>query len=230
VSVLRAIFLSLLFHAGLAAIAVLLLSAAPEPTVRVELDLSSVDLSFAEQEAEAPPVQAQAAAPDVPPPKPRVETRPPETPQERPVSRPPEASEPFFPEPQVEISTLVTPPRTETVEEKPPPPPSAPAAPVVAAPAPRQARVDAPPKPRRTIKPVYPEEARKRGEEGDATVELVVGADGHVTEARIVASTGFAALDEAALKAVRAARFTPARAGGKTVSATARLTLRFRLR
>ena len=37
-------------------------------------------------------------------------------------------------------------------------------------------------------------------------------------------------LDAAALKAVRAARFTPAKSGGEAVASTARLTLTFRLR
>lgn len=225
-SVLRAIFLSLLIHAALAAVAVLLFSVTPAPTVRVELDLSSVDLSFAEQEAEAPPVQAAPAVlPRTPPPRPRAVTPPPEPPRERPHARPPEAAAPASPEPQVEIAQLEALPR-KAVEE----PPPAPSASAVAPSAPRQARVDAPPKPRRTIRPVYPDGARRRGEEGRATVEFLVGEDGRVAEARVVASTGFAELDAAALKAVRTARFTPARADGKAVAAPARLTLNFKLR
>ena len=220
-SVFRAIFLSFLVHAALAALAALLLSVTPTPTVSVELDLSSVDLSFAEQEAEAPPSAASPASPNIHPPALRAETPlPPPTPQASQVPRPPAASTPHFPEPQVEQAVMET--------------PAAPVAPAasaaIEAPAPRQAHVEAPPKPRRTIRPDYPNGARMRGEEGEATVAFVVGADGTVGDAHIVASTGFAELDAAALKAVRSARFTPARADGEPVAASVQMSLRFKLK
>ena len=99
-----------------------------------------------------------------------------------------------------------------------------------AAPAPVQARVDAPPAPRRKICPKYPVEARRRGEEGDVTVELAVDARGRVTDVKVVASCGFAALERAAVAAARNATFRPAKRGHKAVPALARLTLTFRLR
>ena len=99
-----------------------------------------------------------------------------------------------------------------------------------AAPAPVQARVDAPPAPRRKICPKYPVEARRRGEEGDVTVELAVDARGRVTDVKVVASCGFAALERAAVAAARNATFRPAKRGHKAVPAVARLTLTFRLR
>ena len=101
-----------------------------------------------------------------------------------------------------------------------------------AAPAPSQARVavDKPPSPRRRIKPEYPKGARQRGEEGDVTLELDVSADGMVDDVRIVASCGFAELEQAAMQAVKRARFVPARRGSANVQSTARLTLTFRLK
>ena len=99
-------------------------------------------------------------------------------------------------------------------------------------PAPSQARVavDKPPSPRQRIKPEYPEGARQRGEEGDVTLELDVSANGTVDDVRIVASCGFAELEQAAVQAAKRARFTPARRGPANVPATARLTLTFRLK
>ena len=100
------------------------------------------------------------------------------------------------------------------------------------APAPSQARiaVDKPPAPRRRIKPEYPRGARERGEEGDVTLELDITATGTVDDVRIIASCGFPELEQAAIQAVRRARFTPARRGSAKVPATARITLTFRLR
>ena len=90
--------------------------------------------------------------------------------------------------------------------------------------------MDKPPSPRRRIKPEYPKGARQRGEEGDVTLELDITVDGVVSGMRIVASCGFAELEQAAVQAVKRARFTPARRGSANVPATARLTLTLRLK
>ena len=69
-----------------------------------------------------------------------------------------------------------------------------------------------------------------RGEEGDVVLSLHVTASGEVDRVEVVASSGFADLDEAAVKAAQKARFTPARSGSRRVDAHARLTLTFKLR
>ncbi len=46
----------------------------------------------------------------------------------------------------------------------------------------------------------YPDEARRRAEEGEVTVRFTVAGDGRVTEASLVKGSGFAALDTAALR------------------------------
>ena len=94
-----------------------------------------------------------------------------------------------------------------------------------------QARVEVPPRLKRAIwLPAYPRGSRQRGEEGVVTLEVRVGVSGEVEEAEVVGSSGFAALDEAALKAVRKATFEPARTGERPIASTVRLPLRFRLR
>ena len=58
----------------------------------------------------------------------------------------------------------------------------------------------------------YPASALRAGEEGVVDYEIGVGADGRVTDCRIVASSGSAILDSATCRAIRArARFAPAR-------------------
>ena len=221
-----ALILSVLIHGLIAAGLIAYLEYAPQPDVLATLDLSSVELSFAEQVEET-----AAVAPALPSaeaerrtPKPKVEEPPPKVKLEKPL--PPDAGEVRFPEPK-EDARLKTEDakakdeRRETRDEK------AASAPTVA---PRQARLDAPPKPKRNIKPDYPKGARQRGEQGDVVLEIRVNAEGTVDGVKVAVSSGFAELDEAAIKAAKAARFSPARSGHDAVASTARLTLSFKLR
>ena len=80
------------------------------------------------------------------------------------------------------------------------------------------------------IVPVYPRSARRKGHEGRVTVEISVAEDGGIASAEVVASSGHAELDAAALGAVRTARFAPATEDGVSVSGRLRLTFDFRLR
>lgn len=79
------------------------------------------------------------------------------------------------------------------------------------------------------IHPYYPLGARLRGEEGIVKVEAHVGVDGCVLDCAVVKSSGFPALDNAALNAVNRAHFVsaqslPIKTGSETV-----LTFRFDL-
>lgn len=188
---------------------------APGPEVNATLDLSSVELSFADEVDDTAAVLPQLSAP---PPVPAVDTPP------EPVPEPP-------PETLPEIPDAVDVPKPEEKPRLPdPPPPQAEAAEQQSAPRPLQARVDAPPRPKRTIRPEYPKGARQRGEQGDVVVEMLVNAEGTVDGASVVVSSGFAELDDAALRAVRSARFTPAKSGRRSVASTARITLNFKLK
>jgi TonB family protein len=76
---------------------------------------------------------------------------------------------------------------------------------------------------------VYPAEARAAEVEADVAVEIVVDSRGRVSEARALATTGYG-LDQAALCAVRAYRFSPAQRSGRAVRVRMRWNVQFRLR
>ena len=224
--VITAIGVSILLHGLVAVGLVAYLEYAPQPDVLATLDLSSVELSFAEEVRETAAVAPMpAAAPaDLRPPKPKVDEPPPEARMERPL--PPDAGEIRFPEPREDVRLKTEDAKTkderrETEDAK---PVGAPAA------APRQARLDAPPRPKRSIRPDYPKGARQRGEQGDVVLEIRVNARGTVDDVKVAVSSGFAELDEAAVRAAKAAKFSPARSGRESVASTARLKLQFKLK
>jgi protein TonB len=67
-------------------------------------------------------------------------------------------------------------------------------------------------------KPDYPALSRRLGEAGTVTLWVAVNAVGTVDDLGVLRSSGFARLDEQALKAVKLWRFTPAKRGGQTVA------------
>jgi protein TonB len=75
----------------------------------------------------------------------------------------------------------------------------------------------------------YPEQARRDGQEGRAQVKVCVGANGKVQTAETAATSGFPALDEAAIKVAKAAKFKPATSEGKPVDSCATLPVKFEL-
>jgi protein TonB len=77
--------------------------------------------------------------------------------------------------------------------------------------------------------PVYPEVARRRGQQGRVVLEVSVSAAGMPVSVRVVQSSGYASLDTAAQTAVERWRFVPATRGGAAVSAVAEVPVRFRL-
>jgi protein TonB len=76
---------------------------------------------------------------------------------------------------------------------------------------------------------VYPPVARRAEVEGDVTLEIVVDANGVVSRASVLSDHGYG-LDAAALQAVRAYRFSPARRAGRPVRVRMRWSVQFRLR
>jgi periplasmic protein TonB len=75
----------------------------------------------------------------------------------------------------------------------------------------------------------YPEQARRDGQEGRAQVKVCVGANGKIQTAETATTSGFPALDEAAIKVAKAARFKPATSEGKPVDSCATLPVKFEL-
>ncbi len=251
---LASLVVSLLLHAALAVGIVLSLDTLAAPDELLTLDLSRVELSFAQEEA-----ATDAPVPVAPSPiveekdidekeeieeevedqyeveeeveEEKVEDEVEVKKIDEKVEEPPLKQE--LPKPEQELPTPAPPPPPPKPPESPKPKPQPPAPkppPQPPTPAPIQGAIDAPPKPRQAIRPRYPQSSRMRGEEGDVVLSLHVTASGDVDRVEVIASSGFADLDEAAVKAAQKARFTPARSGSRRVDAHARLTLTFRLR
>jgi protein TonB len=80
-----------------------------------------------------------------------------------------------------------------------------------------------------SLSPAYPPAARAQEVEADVVMSIVVGPTGRVTDVRIERAAGYG-FDDAALGAVREARFLPARRQGRPVAVRIRWTVTFRLR
>ena len=236
-SIVVALVVSLLAHGLLALALVAYLEYAPEPDVLATLDLSSVELSFAEKVEETAAAMAMPATPPAKPLERPKAAEPPAPVPDKVLPLPPDPTAPKFREPTEEPRRL-EPVRQRSSDEKAAPTPEQSNNPnnpnnrtiEQFLQAPQQARIDAPPRPKRSIRPVYPKGARQRGEQGEVTLEIRVNAEGTVDEVKVVASSGFPELDAAALKAAKAARFTPAKSGRDAVASTARLKLNFKLK
>ena len=83
-------------------------------------------------------------------------------------------------------------------------------------------------RPAAPIKPHYPPRARQRGDEGDVIVDAWVGSQGEANRVAVARSAG-AEFDQAALAAVRGARFHPALRKGRPVPSRVALRLHFQL-
>jgi protein TonB len=81
-----------------------------------------------------------------------------------------------------------------------------------------------------TARKTYPEEARRRGEEGRVAVRFTVDRSGRVVDAAIVAASGSALLDEAALGLLRQAVFPAFPADMAQPRVTITTTVRYSLR
>ena len=76
--------------------------------------------------------------------------------------------------------------------------------------------------------PVYTEEARRLRVEGEVLLEVVFAASGELRVVRVVRGLGYG-LDEAAIRAARQMRFTPAVRDGQPIDFEARLHIVFQL-
>lgn len=90
-------------------------------------------------------------------------------------------------------------------------------------------RFDVPPRALQSIEPNYPLKARRKKREGDVLCEAVITKRGQVETVHVVLGSGYRELDSAALIALRRARFEPATRRGRSVEATVRITITFRL-
>jgi protein TonB len=170
-------------------------------------------------------VEIAKLEPVIEPPQKEPEVRP--VPREQPpvVRRPP--LDPL-PNPATEDKPLPIASAPPILSLPPEPAPSAPPAVTVAPAPPEPTRVVTPPPPPRVRtdaaylhnpSPAYPMAARRRGDQGTVAVKVLVSADGFPANVSLEKTSGYPALDEAALNAVRTWRFVPAREGGQAVEA-----------
>jgi protein TonB len=73
----------------------------------------------------------------------------------------------------------------------------------------------------------YPAEAAKKGIKGYVIVNLLIGKDGSVELAKVIASSPAGVFDQAALRGVRSWRFAPAKYKGSPVKVWAKQKVRF---
>jgi periplasmic protein TonB len=81
----------------------------------------------------------------------------------------------------------------------------------------------------REVRPVYTDEARRLGIEGEVVLEIIVQADGTVGNVRVVQGLR-GGLDRRAIEAVRQWRFAPARRYGAPVDVLVEIAVEFKLR
>ncbi|MDR1490869.1 MAG: energy transducer TonB [Desulfovibrio sp.] len=79
-------------------------------------------------------------------------------------------------------------------------------------------------------KPVYPELARQRGQEGLVILGVDVDERGNAVRVAVRHSSGFSLLDDAALKRVGRWRFRPAKVAGRSVAGHVLVPVEFRLK
>ena len=77
--------------------------------------------------------------------------------------------------------------------------------------------------------PRYPLTARRAGEQGTVTLRVLVTPDGMASRVAVEKSSGSPYLDAAALEAVKAWRFTPARRGAEVIESWVLVPIVFRL-
>ncbi len=106
--------------------------------------------------------------------------------------------------------------------DAPPPPPEGPRVKFIP--------YDDPPEPLSPIQPIYPEIAQEAGIEGTVVVQVFVDAKGRVKETIVLKGIPNTGLDEAAIEAIRAVRFKPAKQRERPVGVWISIPVNFRLK
>jgi len=149
---------------------------------------------------------------------------PPATPKSLPTARPTSVRQS---EPPPTLAAAADAAPTAGFAVPPPPPAPAATAAVTAVAAVTEASFDA--DYLHNPKPVYPNIARRLGQEGQVMLRVHVGADGNALVVEIGRTSGFASLDNAARDAVQHWRFVPARRGDAPIDAWVGVPITFRL-
>jgi TonB family protein len=78
-------------------------------------------------------------------------------------------------------------------------------------------------------KPIYPQEARKKGYEGEVILRVEVLQNGRVGQIDVKKSSGYELLDRSALATVKKWKFVPAQKGEKTIPLWVNIPVKFQL-
>jgi len=78
--------------------------------------------------------------------------------------------------------------------------------------------------------PVYPRVARRRGHQGTVLLEVLVDRNGSVRDLRVLQTSGYSTLDNAALASVKGWIFDPGMKGSQPIEMWVRLPVRFQLK
>jgi protein TonB len=177
-------------HVGVLA-AVVMSPSNPKPLEIVQPTIQGVLVMATPAEAPPPPELPPPPPEKKPEPKPKPKPAPKAPPSERAVKAP--EPEPIAP-----------------VEKPAEPKPLAPAPQPIVPPRAEAGQLTNP-------APVYPNLSRRLREEGIVVLEILITADGTVSEIRIKNSSGYKRLDDSAVKAVKYWRYQPATQGGKAI-------------
>ena len=195
-------------------------------SLEVELTTAPEEpLAVAEPPAESPP------EPDLPLPEPEPEPIPeaPPTPLPLPEAvremvEPPKPQPPPVKSPKPKAKPTTAPPKSPT-----PRPAGSPAG-IAKAPVKTTGLGTSKVRVRSNPAPAYPTAAKQARQEGTVTLEVEVSTAGLPTKVSLARSSGFPALDQAALAAVRRWKFEPARTAGVAVPGHVVVPLRFELK
>ena len=190
-----------------------------------------------------PPEPQQPPPLPPPPPTPQPPSEPPPPPEPQPLPEDLPLPPPPAPEPPPLPLRRPPPPRPSATPTRPPPAQTAPAP--AEAPPTQAASSAGPtvPTPQAMIAPswqsalgawlqahkTYPEEARRRDEQGRATVRFKVDHNGEVLDVQLVSGTGSEILDDAVKRMLTGARVPPFPAGMDQDQVTVTVQLRYKL-
>ena len=80
------------------------------------------------------------------------------------------------------------------------------------------------------VEPVYPATSRRLGEEGTTRLRVMVDESGRPRDVKVMTSSGFARLDQAAIEAVKRWRFVAATDGSRSVASWTQVAITFQLK
>ena len=135
---------------------------------------------------------------------------------------------PEQPVPKIETTPVPTTISTQVAVREASPPPAAPAAPA-AAPAPSTPKTISGVEYLQPPRPEYPPASRRKGEQGEVQLRVLINAQGRAEQIDIIKSSDSARLDEAARQAVLRAIFKPYLENGRPLAVFAIVPIRFHL-